>query len=122
LQCPSRNEAQKSLATLAVSSFDIPGDSGFPLNNFMAKPSNRGESGGCGLRSGSVEFSLVLAIDQLRQYFTQLRQEIGQRLVEKVFGGEDKPSKVHYFKHAVTIATLVHVVGLCFILRGAGRK
>lgn len=32
--------------------------------------------------------------DQLRQYFTQLRQELGQRLVEKVFGNEDKPSKV----------------------------
>ena len=36
----------------------------------------------------------VLLVDQLRQYFTQLRQELGQRLVEKVFGSEDKPSKV----------------------------
>ena len=45
LQCPNKNEAQKSLATLAVSSFDLPGDKGFPLNNFMAKPANRGESG-----------------------------------------------------------------------------
>ena len=45
VQCPNKNEAQKSLATLAVSSFDIPGDSGFPLNSFMAKPGNRGESG-----------------------------------------------------------------------------
>ena len=45
IQCPNKNEAQKSLATLAVSSFDIPGDSGFPLNSFMAKPGNRAESG-----------------------------------------------------------------------------
>ena len=45
VQCPSRNEANKSLATLAVSSFDIPGDTRFPLNAFMTKPSNRGESG-----------------------------------------------------------------------------
>ena len=45
IQCPSRNEANKSLATLAVSSFDIPGDTRFPLNAFMTKPSNRGESG-----------------------------------------------------------------------------
>ena len=45
MQCPSRNEANKSLATLAVSSFDIPGDTRFPLNAFMTKPSNRGESG-----------------------------------------------------------------------------
>lgn len=46
MQCPNKNEAQKSIATLAVSSFDIPGDSGFPLNSFMAKPGNRAESGG----------------------------------------------------------------------------
>ena len=46
-QCPSRNEANKSLATLAKSSFDIPGDTRFPLNAFMIKPSNRGESGKC---------------------------------------------------------------------------
>lgn len=44
-QCPNRNEAGKSLATLAVSSFDIPGDPRFPLNAFMTKPANRGESG-----------------------------------------------------------------------------
>ena len=39
---------------------------------------------------------LVFSLDQLRQYFTQLRQETGQRLVEKVFGSEDKPSKVEF--------------------------
>lgn len=33
--------------------------------------------------------------DQMRAYFTQLRQELGQRLVEKVFGQEQKPSKVY---------------------------
>jgi len=32
--------------------------------------------------------------DQLRQYFTQLRQELGGRLVEKVYASGDKPSKV----------------------------
>ncbi len=53
MQCPNRNEAQKSLATLAVSSFDLPGDSGFPLSSFMAKPGNRAESGRC--RTGEVE-------------------------------------------------------------------
>jgi hypothetical protein len=46
-RCPSKNEAQKSLATLAVSGFDIPGDPNFPLNGFMIKPSNRGEAGQC---------------------------------------------------------------------------
>ena len=74
-RCPNRIEAQKSLATLAVSSFDIPGDPGFPLSAFLTKPSNRAEA------------------DQMRQYFTQLRQEMGQRLVEKVFYPDEKPSK-----------------------------
>jgi len=45
LQCPNKIDAQKSLATLAVSSFDIPGDRGFPLNAFLSKPANRAESG-----------------------------------------------------------------------------
>lgn len=74
-RAPNRVEAQKSLATLAVSSFDIPGDPNFPLNSFMSKPASRAEA------------------DQMRQYFTQMRQELGQRLVEKVFGDGDKPSK-----------------------------
>ncbi len=34
--------------------------------------------------------------DQMRQYFTQMRQEVGQRIVERVFQ-EEKPSKV--YKH-----------------------
>lgn len=74
-KCPNKIDAQKSLATLAVSSFNIPGDSGFPLNAFLTKPSARAEA------------------DQMRAYFTQLRQELGGRLVEKVFGQEAKPSK-----------------------------
>ena len=32
--------------------------------------------------------------DQLRQYITQLRQELGMRLVERVYASGDKPSKV----------------------------
>nr|ABL85457.1 actin related protein 2/3 complex subunit 3 [Suberites domuncula] len=72
----NKKDAQKGLATLAVTQFDIPGDPKFPLNAFMGKPANRSES------------------DQLRQYLTQLRQEMGQRLVEKVFDPTtDKPSK-----------------------------
>lgn len=34
-------------------------------------------------------------LDQMRAYLLQLRQELGQRLVEKVFDPQtDKPSKV----------------------------
>ena len=74
-KCRSRDDGRRTLASLAVSSFDIPGDPGFPLNAFMAKPGNRQES------------------DQMKLYFTQLRQELGQRLVDKVFTEADKPSK-----------------------------
>ena len=35
-----------------------------------------------------------LTPDQMRQYFTQLRQELGYRLVDRVYGSDDKPSKV----------------------------
>ncbi|XP_064391459.1 actin-related protein 2/3 complex subunit 3-A-like [Halichondria panicea] len=73
---PSKGEAKKSIATLAVTQFDIPGDTKYPLNSFMGKPVNRQEA------------------DQLRQYMTQLRQELGQRLVDKVFESDTaKPSK-----------------------------
>ena len=37
--------------------------------------------------------SLHTFVDQLRQYFTQMRQEIAVRLAEKVYV-DDKPSKV----------------------------
>ena len=46
----------------------------------------------------------------MRQYLTQLRQEIGQRVVDKVYYPDDKPSKVyilllwlhyHYYYYSV---------------------
>lgn len=47
--------------------------------------------------------NVMFVADQLRQYFTQLRQEVGLRLVEKVFGSEDKPSKVSIDVNANTV-------------------
>ena len=47
----------------------------------------------------------------MRAYFTQLRQELGSRLVEKVFGQEQKPSKVHVTRVAVSCAA-VSCVGI----------
>lgn len=102
-QSPNKNEAQKALATLAVTSFDIPGDPGFPLNAFMTKPSNRSEAGGRGHNRRVIFYVFIVFVDQMRQYFTQLRQEIGQRLVEKVFV-DDKPSKVCLHKDHIAYA------------------
>ena len=45
-QCQSKGEGSSQLQTLAVSSFDLPGDPGFPLNAFYEKPANRADAGG----------------------------------------------------------------------------
>ncbi|PVG03429.1 putative ARC18-subunit of the Arp2/3 complex [Serendipita vermifera] len=73
---PTQIEATKTLNTLAVDNFPIPGDANFPLNAHYTAPSNRIES------------------DSLRQYLVQARQETAARLVEKLYAdGTGKPSK-----------------------------
>jgi len=64
-RCKNADEATKELFSLAVSSFDLPGDPGFPVNEFY-KPAGRDHS-------------------MLKQYLTQYRQEIGQRLIPLVY-------------------------------------
>lgn len=76
LKIQTKDAALKELYSLAISQFDIPGDPGFPFNSVYSKPKDQEEA------------------DLLRQYFQQLRQETGSRLVEKVFDTPDgKPSK-----------------------------
>lgn len=73
---PTSLEASKSLNTLAVDNFAIPGDANFPLNAHYAPPGNRIDA----------EF--------LRTYLTQVRQELAARLVERLYAdGSNKPSK-----------------------------
>ncbi|KER31502.1 hypothetical protein T265_02272 [Opisthorchis viverrini] len=74
-KCPNKIVATKELASLALARFDIPGDPGFPreLNSLYAKPKNQSES------------------DTMRNYITQLRQELGSRLVELVYPGDNCP-------------------------------
>ncbi|CAH1800580.1 unnamed protein product [Owenia fusiformis] len=75
-RCTSKNNGLKEMHSLAIQKFDIPGDSGFPLNSLYTKPKNRGEE------------------DTMKQFILQLRQETGLRVVEKVFDPQtDKPSK-----------------------------
>nr|CAH7716369.1 unnamed protein product [Callosobruchus chinensis] len=62
-KCSNRTQGQNEMKTLALSRFDIPGDPGFPLNSVY------------------------------RAYLTQLRQEVGMRVCNKVFGEDGKPSK-----------------------------
>jgi len=66
-------QGEQELYSLAISRFDLPGDPGFPLNAIYTKPEDP---------------------ETMRQYFLQLRQETGIRLLEKVFNTpDDKPSK-----------------------------
>ncbi|XP_067648262.1 actin-related protein 2/3 complex subunit 3 [Eurosta solidaginis] len=75
-RCNNKNQGAQEMYSLAISKFDIPGDAGFPLNAVYARPQSAQES------------------DLMRQYFLQLRHEIGNRLCEKVFSTEDgKPNK-----------------------------
>jgi actin related protein 2/3 complex subunit 3 len=73
---PTQIEAAKSLNTLSVDNFPIPGDANFPLNAHYAPPTSRADA------------------DYLRQYLTQVRQELSARLVERLYlDGTGKPSK-----------------------------
>jgi len=74
LRCTTKDQALQEMYSLAIGRFDIPGDPGFPLNSVYQRPASNEDA------------------DLLRQYILQLRQECGQRLVERVFEG-GKPSK-----------------------------
>ncbi|EED82673.1 predicted protein [Postia placenta Mad-698-R] len=73
---PSQIEATKLLNTLAVDNFPVPGDANFSLNAHYASPASRADA------------------DYLRQYLTQVRQELAARLIERLYAdGTGKPSK-----------------------------
>jgi len=71
---PNKNQALKDMYSLSISRFFLPGEAQFPLNAVYTVP------------QGSEA-------DSMRSYLTQCRQELGLRLVEKVFADGDKPSK-----------------------------
>jgi len=73
---PNQLEASKTLNTLSVDNFPIPGDANFLLNAHYAPPDSRVDG------------------DYLRQYLIQVRQELAARLVERLYAdGTGKPSK-----------------------------
>ncbi|TRY61104.1 hypothetical protein TCAL_11152 [Tigriopus californicus] len=75
-KCTSQAQGQQEMYSLAITRFDIPGEAGFPLNGVYAKPRSPEEA------------------DLMRQYFLQLRHEMGSRLCERVFDTPDgRPSK-----------------------------
>lgn len=69
-KCATKNQAVQEMYTLAISKFDLPGDPGFPFKTGFAAPTSTHEA------------------DLMRQYLTQLRQESGLRLCDKVYDNE----------------------------------
>jgi actin related protein 2/3 complex, subunit 3 len=80
----NQQEATKTLNTLALENFNIPGEPGFPLNPLFASPANRNDAGYCHC---SCE---LICVDLLRQYLSQFRQEVAQRLIARVYA--DNPA------------------------------
>lgn len=66
-QNPTFQQAQKTLNVLASDDFAIPGEPGFPLNSIYAAPAT------------------VHELDTLRQYLSQFRQELAERLLQHVY-------------------------------------
>lgn len=72
----SQRDAEKTLQAAALEHFAIPGEPGFPLNAQFAPPRDRSEA------------------ETLRNYMSQMRQELGMRLVQRLYeGGDGRPSK-----------------------------
>jgi len=72
-----RRDAEKAVQNVALdTNFPIPGDAAFPLNQAFEAPPDRNQA------------------EQLRQYIMQLRQEIAQRLIGRLYAdGATTPSK-----------------------------
>jgi len=71
---PNSFEGLKSLTAMAHESFRIPGDAGFALGSFFPAPATAQEG------------------DMCRNYLKQVREELGRRLVAKVYA-DSTPSK-----------------------------
>jgi actin related protein 2/3 complex subunit 3 len=89
----AKGNAEKALYQLAIENFSLPGDKAFALGGIVTNPANRQETG----LQNSFHPNLFLndsVSDTMRQYFTQLRQETGLRLVSKVYqNGDAVPDK-----------------------------
>eukprot|EP00047_Mylnosiga_fluctuans_P001594 m.221044 g.221044 ORF g.221044 m.221044 type:complete len:180 (-) comp10504_c0_seq1:53-592(-) len=75
-RCNSKDSVLKEMYQLAIETFPLPGDPSFPLTSFFKTIANKSDQ------------------DALRQYLTQCRHEIGNRLAERVIDpATGKPSK-----------------------------
>ncbi|KAM3177786.1 hypothetical protein ACTXT7_003843 [Hymenolepis weldensis] len=76
-KCSTKSQGSRELTSLSLARFDLPGDAGFPreLSNYYVKPS-------------------MAEANVMREYMTQLRTELGLRLLDKVYeDDQSQPSK-----------------------------
>eukprot|EP01133_Synstelium_polycarpum_P018077 gene18077-21601_t len=71
----SKQDAEKQLFTMAQEQFSIPGETAFPLGGMITVPASRDGT------------------DGIRQALTQLRLEMGVRLVQRVYSEPSRPNK-----------------------------
>ncbi|KAI9841384.1 MAG: subunit of the Arp2/3 complex [Thelocarpon superellum] len=69
-------DAEKAVMATALDQFAIPGDPAFPLNQSYEAPHNKNDA------------------ETLRQYLSQVRQELAIRLLARIYAGGNTPSKV----------------------------
>lgn len=90
----SKQEATSAITTLALEKFALPGDSNFPLGGLVSKPTSSADQGLFITSTFCMPKLILFYSDTIRQYLTQLRQEIGQRLIEKVYAKDaSQPDK-----------------------------
>lgn len=73
--CPRPAEGLQALTTMAHEDFTLPGDANFALGSFFPSPASEAES------------------DLCRAYLKQAREELGKRLVQRVYDESGSPSK-----------------------------
>lgn len=78
------------LQTLAVDSFALPGDAGFPLNSLYHAPASRPDAGEYFLyrEFGRWSEAELIHVDALRSYLTQTRTELALRLADRLYAPE----------------------------------
>ncbi|KAL2041798.1 hypothetical protein N7G274_005582 [Stereocaulon virgatum] len=70
-----KKDAEKALLNTALDQFAIPGDASFPLNQAFEAPNDRQDA------------------ETMRQYLSQVRQELAMRLLARVYADGNTPSK-----------------------------
>ncbi|ORX76496.1 actin-related protein 2/3 complex subunit 3-like protein [Anaeromyces robustus] len=72
---PNKIEGYKILNSHALQNFSIPGDPNFPLNAYFEAPVDRNQA------------------ELMKQYISQLRQEMAVRITERIYTEDSAPSK-----------------------------